>query len=148
MTPRASWAKRQHLRRHHSFYFRLMLTLFVRCVGFPPLWATIHIGPEFPSDCAGDGPPTSSTTILSANITSMRKNWCLLESLECDYYFLQETTLNQTGQKTMNKLLNNSGYQCAFGKPCEYKLSGKQTRISTWNARPGGLATMPGSHSL
>ena len=142
MAPRASLAKRQPLRRHHSFLFQLVLNLFVQCICYAHLWATIHTGPEFSSDCAGDGPSTSSTTILSANVTSMRKNWCLLESLKCDYYFLQETTLNQTGQKTMNKLLNNSGYQCAFGKPCEYKLSGKQTRISTWNARSGGLATV------
>ena len=59
-----------------------------------------------------------------------------------DYYFLQETTLNASGQKTFTKLLHTSAYQSLFSKPSDYKLSGKQKTISLWNARSGGLASV------
>ena len=98
-----------------------------------------RFGPEFSSDESGDGP---NLTLLSANITSLRKNWVLTQAIDASYYFLQETTLNTHGQSSMRKSLHCQGYDALFCTPSDFKFSGSQTRISLWNARSGGLAAV------
>ena len=38
-------------------------------------------------------------TLISANITSLRKNWDLIRMMNANIYCLQETTLNPQGHK-------------------------------------------------
>ena len=83
-----------------------------------------------------------SFLIISANVTSLRKNWSLLRHLSAKAFFCQETTLNQQGQNSMLRTLKSDNFHCVLGKPCGYKLSGSQTKFSLWNATSGGLATI------
>ena len=96
-------------------------------------------GPMFASDPTGDGP---QLTLLSANVTSMRKNFPIVRELGASYSFLQETTLNSQGQSSMKKALHKSGFDVHFGPPCGYKLSGSQVQHTVWNAKAGGLAAI------
>ena len=97
------------------------------------------VGPQFSSDCTADGPRIS---IISSNITSLRKNWNLLKQQEATLYCLQETTLNRHGQNAMAREFIQQGFHSLFGKACDFKFSGSQKRISLWNATSGGLCTV------
>ena len=99
----------------------------------------LGIGPRFSSDPAVDGPQLS---ILSANLTSMRKIFPFIQEIDASYSFLRETTLNSQGQSSMRKSLHKSGYDVHFGLPCGFELSGKEQKHSLWNATSGGLATV------
>ena len=83
-----------------------------------------------------------SLLIISANVTSLRKNWSLLRHLSAKAFFCQEITLNQQGQNSMLRTLKSDNFHCVLGKPCGYKLSGSQIKFSLWNATSGGLATI------
>lgn len=99
----------------------------------------LRIGPGFSSDAIADGP---TLDIISANVTSLRKNWDLVKALDSSIYFLQETTLNKQGQNAMARTISKDNHSATFGLPCEYKFSGSQTSISLWNAKSGGLASI------
>ena len=99
----------------------------------------LHLGSQFSSDEISDGPNIS---ITSANVTSLRKNWDIVASLNSSIFCLQETTLNRHGQNSMAKKLSNTQYNVLFGRPSDFKFSGSQKNISLWNARSGGLATI------
>lgn len=93
-----------------------------------------------------DGPSKKAKmtliTLISANITSLRKNWDLIRMMNANIYCLQETTLNPQGQNAVARTIHKSGHNVLFSKPSEYKLSGLQKTFSLWNARSGGLATI------
>ena len=99
------------------------------------------MGPCFPSDETADGP---SINIISANVTSLRKNWDSVKTLDSSLYFLQETTLNKQGQNAMAmaRTISRDNHNVTFGLPCGYKFSGSQSSISLWNAKSGGLASI------
>ena len=80
--------------------------------------------------------------LISANVTSLRKNWDLVRMMDANIYCLQETTLNPQGQNAMARTIHKSGHNVLFSKPSEYKLSGLQKTFSLSNARSGGLATI------
>ena len=98
----------------------------------------LHLGPCFASNYTGDGP----ITITSANVTSLRKNWGLLQSLDSTYYLCQETMLNKHGQASLRRSMHSNGYDILYGRPCQYKFSGAQKLPSLWNSKAGGLATI------
>ena len=102
--PRAAWSRL-------VFLHALILFLFTA------------VGPMFSSDIAADGPQLS---ILSANVTSMRKNFAIIRGIDSSYSLLQETTLNIHGQSSMRKVLHRTGYDALLGPPCGFKLSGSQ----------------------
>ena len=118
--PRAAWSRL-------VFLHALILFLFTA------------IGPMFSSDIAADGPQLS---ILSANVTSMRKNFAIIRGIDSSYSLLQETTLNIHGQSSMRKVLHRTGYDALLGPPCGFKLSGSQFQHTVWNSKSGGLATV------
>lgn len=110
-----------------------------RIIAFSSWLLLLLLGPAFSSDEIADGP---AIDIISSNITSLRKNWELIKSLDASVYFLQETTLNKQGQNAMAKVIRKSSHSAIFGPPCGYKFSGAQTSISLWNAKSGGLAAV------
>jgi hypothetical protein len=77
----------------------------------------LRIGPGFSSDAIADGP---TLDIISANVTSLRKNWDLVKALDSSIYFLQETTLNKQGQNAMARTISKDNHSATFGLPCEY----------------------------
>ena len=102
------------------------------------IFLILRIGSQFSSDIKADGP----LKFVSANIISFRKNWELARQPDADFFCFQETTLNKHGQNSMARTLATAHHTVLFGKPCDYKFSGSQTRISLWNAPSGGLASV------
>ena len=85
---------------------------------------------------------TTNLCLVSSNVTSLRKNWPLLQQTVADVYLCQETTLNTHGQNSMQRSLSSQGFSAAFGPATKHKFSGSQKKISLWNACSGGLATI------
>ena len=77
--------------------------------------------------------------VISSNITSLRKNWPLLSTLNADLFLCQEITLNANGQNSMKRVLVNNGCRVSFGPATKPKLSGSPKKFSLWNACSGGL---------
>lgn len=82
----------------------------------------LHIGLQFSSDVIADGP----LKLLSANVTSLRKNWDIIRRFDADIVCFQETILNKQGQNSMARCVSKSSRRVIFGKPCDYKFNGSQ----------------------
>jgi hypothetical protein len=112
----------------------------------PPVHNAVPSAPKLSDTKVSLDKNTKDFVIISANITSLRKNWDVLKLQHADIYCCQETTLNFAGQNSMKRTLTSQGYYALLGPPTKFKFSGSQRAISLWNAGSGGLAAIAKKH--
>ena len=76
----------------------------------PPVHNAVPSAPKLSDTKVPLDKNTKDFVIISANITSLRKNWDVLKLQHADIYCCQETTLNFAGQNSMKRTLASQGF--------------------------------------
>ena len=80
-------------------------------------------------------PPPGGVTFVNANVTSLRAHYEIVFDFSSDFVGLQETRLTHAGQRCMQQLAKESGWDCFWGFPLSSPTGG------IWGAPQGGGGT-------
>ena len=83
---------------------------------------------------------TGRLRIVSANITSMLSQLDVVTHLPGDILALQETRMGEGAQKHMTKVLAESGWAIAWGKPMPLISLAAGSSPTLWSTHAGGCA--------
>lgn len=84
------------------------------------------------------GPPMA---VISANVTSLARQYEAILDLQADVLGLQEIRLGEVAQKSYASRLRAHGWQSFWGKP-QPIITGDNVAPSAWNAAAGGVGIL------
>ena len=88
---------------------------------------------------------TNQITLISANVTSWKKNFNEIARLNPDIMALQETKVTKAAKPAANRAAGSENYSVIWGKPCDQlkkKREGRTIAQTPWLGRQGGVAVM------
>eukprot|EP00973_Karenia_brevis_P018720 2566937-Karenia_brevis.AAC.1 len=106
-------------------------------------WAVGYVGVRV-GEASKPGPGSqiyNGLQLASVNVTSLSSQFEEVASLSCQAVALQETRLNEWGQKEMAREMKKHGWQLLCGHP-QPQQKRKRGTCSEWNAKHGGVGML------